>query len=658
MIVESPAKCKKIKSYLGDGWVVEASYGHIRDLPSKAMGVSLDNYQPCYEVTKKSVRNVAKLKKLASEASMVYLATDPDREGEAIAWHLREVLKLNQNQYKRISYREVTQSAILKALELASDIDFNLVKAQEGRRVLDRLVGYSVSPVLSHSYGSWLTAGRVQSVAVRIVVEREIAIRNFKPTSYFDVYLEFINDNLKWRAKWISADYLEEGQKYFQDENTAKRAASVREVRIVSYETRQETRRPPAPCITSTLQQAASAVLKISPKQTMKLAQTLFEEGLITYHRTDNPNLSEEGYDQVTRYLRNAGFADDCVSTMNTWKLKKDAQEGHEAIRPTDVSLVPETVLNTHRDEQLAQVYQLIWLRSVASQMRSAEYNVVTVTVVSVETKVCGQLPRYLAQGKEVLYQGWLKLGSSFESSDSDDDIDSDEQTLPALKKEELLEALNGFATAKKTKAPARYTEASLIRKMETEGVGRPSTYASILENINFRGYIEINQRKLHATELGFVIHNALVGRCAFMELSYTRSIEDQLDLLAKGQINYEQMVGTVYQQLVGELEELKVAPGNQQASFDCPKCSSNLRLIKNKFWGCNNYPECKYTANNVDGKPVESTKAVNNNTTDIDCPNCSGKLISLTTKQGKNKGKQFYRCSKSPACNYFQWLQ
>ncbi len=178
-----------------------------------------------------------------------------------------------------------------------------------------------MSPVLSNSYGSWLTAGRVQSVAVRIVVEREIAIRNFNPTDYFDVYLEFINDNLKWRAKWISADYLEEGQKYFQDENTAKRAASVREVRIVSYETRQETRRPPAPCITSTLQQAASAVLKISPKQTMKLAQTLFEEGLITYHRTDNPNLSEEGYDQVTHYLRNAGFADDCVSTMNTWKL-------------------------------------------------------------------------------------------------------------------------------------------------------------------------------------------------------------------------------------------------------------------------------------------------------------------------------------------------
>lgn len=710
MIVESPAKAKTIQKYMGDQWVVKASYGHIRDLPEKNMGVDLGSFKPDYVVTTKAKKNLSVLKSLAQKADHVYLATDPDREGEAIAWHLQQALYLKNP--KRITFNEISSKALQQSLSDIRSIDYDLVQAQEGRRVLDRLVGYTVSPALSNALNQGLSAGRVQSVALRLVVERELEIRNFKPMPYVEVNLIFDTNSVKWKAKWIPPEDLMNGQAYWTDREFAEKVASINEVDITNIDQKQRNRRPPAPFITSTLQQAASVVLKISPKKCMDIAQSLFDEGWISYHRTDNPNLSDASAQEVMDWLRSNGYAEHVSETINTWKAKAGAQQGHEAIRVKDIQQMPDIVKSRMSDEQF-KLYSLIWTRTVACQMKSATYNVTVIKLNSSE-HINDRVMEFKAKGEVLVYPGWLKLLSDDQSEEKQNDEDN--QALPLLNEGQHLVTLDGEVLDKKTKPSPRYTEASLVKKLEEEGIGRPATFASIMNNIiQVRGYVEIQKRKLFATDLGITVCQLLVGKFQFMELDYTRQLEDQLDHIAQGQAQYQHVVSQAYAMLKQEmmgLDQVKIDNADSE-KYSCPECEKALRLIrkgKKSFWGCTGYPECGYTVADAGGQPqAKSDKpalvvsndhpcacgkghlvqrngkngvfwgctsypscrntlpddngkpanrpASSENVDHGKCPDCgSGKLVERTVKSGKNQGKPFIGCSGYPACNHFEW--
>lgn len=720
MIVESPTKAKKIQGYLGDGWIVKASFGHVRDLPDREMGVDLGTFQPQYVVNVKSKKTLSNLKALCQNADQVYLATDPDREGEAISWHLQQALFLNNP--KRITFNDVSKKALEQALAKARQIDFNLVRAQECRRVLDRLVGYTVSPALSNAMGKNLSAGRVQSVALRLVVERELEIQNFKPTAYVEVYLAFETNDIQWRAQWVPpVDWLQ-GQKIWTDRQIATDVARLREVDVTAVEVKRRHRRPPAPFITSTLQQAASAALKMSPKKSMDLAQQLFEDGWISYHRTDNPNLSAESAQDVMTWLHASGYGDHVADKVNTWKAKDGAQQGHEAIRVTDLNQMPDIAKARLTDEQY-QLYTLIWLRTVGCQMKDAQFDVTQVTLKS-KTPVNDRLMDFVAKGQVLIYPGWMKLIGA----DPLDDDDEETQTLPPLKPNQVLMATDAAVMDKKTKPSPRFTESSLVKKLEDEGIGRPATYAAIIHNIiEVRGYIEIKKRMLHATDIGMAVCSMLSGKFQFMELGYTREVETRLDGIAEGNAEYAKVIGDVYFRLRKEMAVLDGASApatllqDSATTHSCPKCDKPLRLIKGEFWGCTGYPGCKFTAPNMDRKPqfrsdtdssnsqypcecghghlkmlpgkkgpfwgctaypnckitlpndggkpgqFKDRPSTNSNqkvksksavvTGDQTCPACaSGHLVNRTVKAGKNQGKPFIGCSNYPNCNHFAW--
>jgi len=640
VIVESPNKCKKIQSYLGAGWVVKASMGHVRDLPEKEMGVDLETFRPSYVATVKGKKVLAGLRASVKSARSVYLAMDPDREGEAIAWHLAEALNLKDA--KRITFNEITQKAVQKAIRETGEIDRQQVAAQECRRILDRLVGYSVSPALSNAYGSWLTAGRVQSVAVRIVAEREIEIQNFKPTSYVEVFLYFISGDIAWRAQWVPGDLLAKDQKHWVDEPFAQRVAALRDVTVANVSENEQSRRPPPPFITSSLQQAASVALKMPPKKCMQVAQQLFEAGLITYHRTDNPNLSDEGIADATTWLTNNSYT--VADTPNHWKAKAGAQEGHEAIRPTAVNAVPESLAD-QLDAGQQKLYQLIWLRTVASQMKDAVFNVTRIELSSID-RIDGKTMTFIAQGRLLLVEGWMALTSGDFAEEQAADKDDKNQLLPKIHPSTQLTANTSDVANKKTKPPSRYTEASLIRKLENEGIGRPSTYASIIDNILQRKYVLVEKRKLKATDLGITVFQALAGRFQFIELKYTRNIETELNRIALGEATYRDVVSGAYAQLTSDLGSLdNVSIGNKE-KHDCPDCNKPLRLIQGKFWGCSGYPECQYSAPDEDGRPGTPARSAQADDTRYPCA-CENGFMRSRTSQGKT----FWGCSEYPKC-------
>jgi len=710
VIVESPNKCKKIQSFLGDGWTVKASFGHVRDLPVKTMGVDLNTFKPMYEANIKGKKVLAGLRVLSKAASIVYLATDPDREGEAIAWHLKEALGLTK--IKRATFNEITEKAVSEGITKATDIDYNLVHAQEGRRILDRLVGYSVSPALSNIQGHRLSAGRVQSVAVRIVVERENEIRDFKPTPYIEVHLCFKTNEIEWKAKWLSSDLLSDEEQYWVDRDFATKVSKIREVLVDYVETQNQSRRPPAPFTTSSLQQAASVTLKVSPNECMKMAQKLFDEGLITYHRTDNPNLSDDGVQAIRVWLTKNGLK--YTEKINKWKVSADAQQGHEAIRPTAFYTTGKD-LSSEFSEKERNLYHLIWIRALASQMLDAIHKVTKVRLVSSD-EIDGRKMTFFAQGKILVESGWMELASSDMTDEGDENKNNNDQVLPSLYKNQELVAEDALIVDKKTKPPMRYTEASLVKKLEKEGIGRPSTYASILENIKQRKYIKIIKRKIHSTEVGEGIFQILKDRFQFVELGYTREIEQQLDLIASGKKNYFSVVSQAYKQLDDELSSLDLSSKSLPVSeHTCPECNKTLRFVNNTFWGCIGYPECKFTTTDIngspdfkkvsspitkeypcecgkgfmqlriykknkfwgcsgypkckntlpdnDGVPGKKTQADIASRMDIkagdECPSCNqGTLIKRNIKNGSNEGKEFLGCSCYPSCKQFSWLQ
>ena len=635
-IVESPGKTKKIAGFLGSGFTVKASFGHVRDLPPKDMGVDVENgFKPTYVVidnkTGKSKRIIiAELKAEAAKADSIYLATDDDREGESIAWHLFVALGLKRlgKPVYRVRFNAITRPAIQKAMGSAGNLNIPLVSAQECRRVLDRLVGWMVSPKLRH-LGKGFSAGRVQSPAVRLVVDREREIRNFQPVAHYAVeaHMEL---PFPWKALWDHAPYREKGQTLWLDKAVAEAVAKVTRLTVLSVVKSQRERRPPPPFITSTLQQAASVALRLSPEKTMAIAQKLYEQGLITYMRTDNPNLSDEGLQDIAAYLSANNLP--AAVRPNIWKSKESAQGAHEAIRPTHAA---ERSGGENSEEQA--LYKLIWQRAVASQMANAQFDVT-------EVRLEGNVPVPLGETKPALFvakgetntaKGWMALTEAHE--DNENKQEEPVQPLPAVKQGDAFDCL-GDCFAKQTTPPGRYTEASLVKKLEELGIGRPSSYATIVGNLKspIRHYVIINaKRQLEPTERGFAVVDELVGKkFSFLEYNYTRHLETGLDQVAAGEKTYQALLGEVWEVLKTELERMTGTrqygsamtevgrqgktphqSGDGKAHFKLEavaeaRCRCGGSIEKSpKAWSC---PDCKAIVwNTIAGKPIDAKTAL-----------------------------------------------
>ncbi len=631
LIVESPGKVKKIQGLLGSDWRVSASVGHVRDLPVKSIGVAAPDFRPAYEATERGAEVLKRLAAQVKEADAVYLATDPDREGEAIAWHLQDALKLKNP--KRITYTEITESAVKKAISAPRAIDNALVAAQEGRRVLDRLCGYMVSGPLSDSAGQRLSAGRVQSPAVRLVVDREREIKAFKATTHFGAELSF---PAGWTAAWKPS--LPDGQEYMLDKAQAEKAAAVRSLTVKDCQESESRSAPPAPFTTSSLQQAASNALKYTPKTTMSLAQRLYEQGAITYMRTDSPNLSEEAVAEARAYCAAQGWP--LVDAPRHWKAKGDAQEAHEAIRPTHIE--QEEAGETPEEQAL---YRLIRMRVLAAMLEDARYAVRTVSLA-------GDGMEYEARGRTLISQGW-KILTAADQAEDEGEAEPD-NPVPALEANAAAQSADGKVITKSTKPPARYTEASLVRELERRGIGRPSTYAAIIDTISTREYVKTEKRFLVPTSAGEAVVDGLCGRFAFAEYDYTRRMEDALDQIAEGKAQYKAVVSAAHDQLRQELQALA---GQSSGGKTCPQCGKPLarRSGTSKktgkpydFLSCTGYPECTYSEN-ADGSTGKAPTPADPNAPA--CPDCGKPMRrrSGTSKTGTDY--DFWGCTGYPAC-------
>ena len=639
MIVESPNKVKKIKSFLGAGWDVAASVGQFRDLPQKALGVVEPDYHLEYEFTERGKGVVDGLKPRAARAECVYLATDPDREGEAIAWHLKETLKLRQ--YERVTFDAITEDVVQKALKNPRALDMNLVHAQEARRGADRLVGYKVSPALSKQTGiAGLSAGRVQTVAVRFVVDRQREIESFRSTKHFGA--EAVFEEGKWTAQWDTSPFLKEEEKYILDSAIAEQAAQCRAFRVTDAATKPARKAPPAPFTTATLLQAASVSLGFKPDQTAQLAQKLFEQGAITYHRTDSQNFSGEALAEIRAFAQANMLP--IPPKPRTWKSKESAQEAHEAIRPTHLE-----DRSAGEDEDQKKLYTLIWQRAVASQLADAEYSVNT---LSLEAQQGAQTFVFKATGRTLTVPGWRSLtaqDAAEEAEDGPDAQDDSNGAVPALQIGTALESTDTHVLNKQTKPPSAYTQASLIKKLESEGIGRPSTYPSILKNIITRGYLIEGKKTLSASDLAKLLIDSLKGKFRFVEYDYTRILEEELDHIAEGKAQYFNVVSALDKQLNSELGQLHIdrqpslatnrptggATSASEPGLICPKCKKgHLRRPNGKdFYGCDQYRDgCTFSVNVVIAKKKLTDKQIETLVT----KGKTGIIKGFTSNQGK----------------------
>lgn len=634
MIIESPGKIKKLSAILGSGWEIAASVGHIRDLPKHDMGVEAPDFKPTYELTERGESVITKLKALVKTADAVYLATDPDREGESISWHLKECLKLKNP--LRVTFNEITQSAVKAALNAPRAIDVKRVASQEARRVLDRLVGYTASPEVSLYAGQQLSAGRVQSPAVRLVVEREREIRAFRTTNHFGAALFFADAKMgsTWSAEWVlKPDFISEEQPYFMDKAFAQAVADVKAVVVSAVDERERRRNPPPPFTTASLQQAASVVLGMVPKATMDAAQKLYEQGHISYHRTDNPNVSDDALGDIYAVAVKAGL--DMADKPRKFEAPEGAQVGHPAITPThwEAEEAGET------PEQRA-LYRLIRLRAIACQLADARYAVRTVRLDATQP-VEGRAVTFQARGRTLVYPGWLKLIPGDQTEKKQDDKEP-ENSIPACQPGEKLTAQRGELLAKKTKAPSRYTQATLIKKLESEGIGRPATYATIMDNIVSRAYVEENEALFLApTATGELVVDSLAGQFEFIDLGFTRNLEQELDRIACGDNTYKGVIAKVHNQLSQEVMRYRA---KAIPKFPCPECGKPLRRVSwegRTFWGCSGRPTCTVTLPDEDGKPGHRSPQ---ETTNFACGEC-GKPLAHRVKTGKD-GYDFWGCT------------
>jgi DNA topoisomerase-1 len=634
VIVESPTKAKTIQKFLGKDFIIKSSFGHVRDLPKRELGVDVDkDFEAKYIVPTKAKKVVAELKKDSAKADITILATDEDREGEAIAWHLQMALKLKDPQ--RIVFHEITKTAIETALKNPRHIDMNLVNAQQARRILDRIVGYKLSPFLWKKIAKGLSAGRVQSVAVRLVVEREEEIKKFIPTEYWS-----IDALLKKLGKEFPASLTKKGDKTIEkleikNKDEADKILSDLNSAdyIVESVEKKETRRNPAPPFTtSTLQQAASQRFGWSAKMTMSIAQRLYEEGNITYHRTDSLNLAESSLVAAKQFITQTLGKNYWAGTK--YKTKDNsAQEAHEAIRPAYADKTPESLAGI--DPRQLKLYTLIWQRFVASQMASATFDSVAADIKAGEYI-------FRANGQTVKFDGFLKIyPTKFE-----------ETTLPDLEKNDKLNFIKLDSVQHFTEPPARYNDASLIKTLEKFGIGRPSTYAPTLSTIQDRNYIEKNeQKRFQPTEMGTIVNDILVKNFPeVVDIDFTAKMEKELDEVADGKDTWQKTCKDFYTPFAKNLaEKYKDVPKEnliEKTDKICPKCGAEIieRMGRfGRFYACSKFPECKYTES-----------VINKNTdTGIKCPKCKeGEMIARKTK----KGKIFYGCNKFPKCDFALW--
>ncbi len=647
VIVESPAKARTIEKYLGSGYRVTASMGHLRDLPKSTMGVDLEHdFTPQYVPVKGREDIIADLKKAAKNASMVYLATDPDREGEAISWHLKELLELPDDRARRVTFNEITKRVVTESIQHPRDIDQNLVDAQQARRILDRIVGYELSPFLWKKVKKGLSAGRVQSVATKMVVDREKEIRTFQSEEFWllDAHLE-----RKDRPGGFVAHFYGTKDKKIDLHTEAEvdricEAVEHEPFMIDSVKRGDKQRSPAPPFITSTLQQEASRRLGMTPKRTMSIAQQLYEGvdisgegtvGLITYMRTDSLRLSEDALSAAGAYIRERYGEAYYTGKPRRYKTGKAAQDAHEAIRPSIVSLDPETVRKDLTIEQY-RLYRLIWGRFMASQMANAVYDAITIDVTS-----AGYVFR--ANHSELKFPGYIAV---YEES-RDDEGEEKQRPLPDLSEGEEV-ALDKLAREQKfTQPPSRYTEATLIRAMEEKGIGRPSTYAPTISTILSHSYVRKEGKYLAPTNLGETITELMEQHFAdIMDLKFTANMEDELDKVEEGRAAWKSILESFYTDFESELKGAEKALEGKHVKVPdevsdeiCPECGRNL-VVKNgrfgPFLACPGFPNCTFSMPLVVEMPGK-------------CPACGGRLLKRTSR----KGSTYYACERGRECSY-----
>ncbi|MDF1544869.1 MAG: type I DNA topoisomerase, partial [bacterium] len=647
LIVESPAKTKTLARFLGDDFDIMATVGHIIDLPKSKIGVDPANgFQPQYTVIEGKEKVIRDLKKAAKKATTIYLAPDPDREGEAIAWHVANTLgEKSKAEIVRVTFNEITKSAVLKAIKSPRKIDTNLVNAQQARRVLDRLVGYTVSPFLWKTIAYNLSAGRVQSVALRLVCEREAAVQAFNPQEYWNITADLTSGKSKaFEARLHKIDGKtvvkagDEGQNKIcikNEKEVNKYLAELKEEQftIADVKKSSRTRKPYAPFITSTLQQQAAQALGLAPKRTMSVAQKLYEGidmgkegpvGLITYMRTDSVRLSDEALKSVRSFIKSEYSADYLPAKPALYGKKKSSQDAHEAIRPTSVERTPE-MMKKHLTPQQLKLYTLIWRRFVASQMNPAKYDVLTIEI---------EAGKYLFRvtSQNLQFDGFLRVYHEEKEPDENGNGNGEfgVDSLPKLKVGEKLKLSELKPTQSFTKPPARFSEAMLIKELESDGIGRPSTYASILSTIKERKYVDLVERKLIPTELGQAVNKILVENFPdLFNVKFTANMEKELDLIGIGEDDWIKVLGDFHGPFMATLESLKGREKEikesmiEKTDINCDKCESPM-IIKwgrnGRFLSCSDYPKCK-NAKPLPGEEQEMT-------TDKVCENCSKPMV------------------------------
>lgn len=658
VIVESPTKAKTISRFLDGKYKVEASFGHIRDLPTSKMGVDIEHdFKPHYLIPPKAKKKVAELKKLAKSAPTVILATDEDREGEAIAWHLIEALDLDPKQIQRIAFHEITKTAIAHALENPRALDLHMVDAQQARRVLDRLVGYELSPFLWKKVRRGLSAGRVQSVAVRLIVEREREIQKFKPEEYWSIEATFNKDsNFLGKLSKIEDKSLDKlGVKSEVQAKKILADLANRPAEVIEVIKKEVKRSPAAPFITSTLQQEAARKLGFSAKQTMMYAQQLYEgvelgegnaTGLITYMRTDSINLSEFALESTKEAILDKFGKEYVLPEPRKYASKsKNAQEAHEAVRPTDLMRDPESIKD-HLDRNQFRLYDLIWKRTMATQMPEAVFD-----ATSVDTKVTGD-KKYIfrSTGQIVKFDGFMKV--YLEGTD-EENAEEEEGLLPELSKGDKPKVVKILPKQHFTQPPPRFTDASLIKALEEQGIGRPSTYAPTISTIQDRGYVDKIDKKFHPTEIGMIVNDMLVEHFPqIVDLQFTATMEESLDDIAEGKKEWVPVIREFYNPFHENLKskETEVEKHIQLLEEKCPESGHSLQIKFGrfgKFIACSNYPDCKYT------RPLpEEQKIIDENSGEI-CDKCGKPMVVKFGRFGS-----FLGCSGYPECKNIKKIQ
>ncbi len=651
VIVESPAKARTVARFLGRDYKVEASQGHVRDLPKSQFGIDPDNDYAMKYITIHGRGDIlAKLRKLAAGASVVYLATDPDREGEAISWHLAQALKLDTDQLLRVEFHEITKNAVKEAIKNARKIDMDRVNAQQARRALDRVVGYKISPLLWGKIKKGLSAGRVQSVAVRLIVEREDEIDAFIPEEYWELFADFENPTAKGKKAPLRAKLSKlKGKKAaVNNEKAAKKAKELIEkceFTVGSVKRGQRKKSPAPPFTTSTLQQEASRKLNYTSSRTMQVVQGLYEgvelgkegsQGLVTYIRTDSVRVSQEAVSAVRDEIVKVYGKEHLPKTPREYKTNSRAQDAHEAIRPTEVTRTPESIKAFLSREQM-QVYRLIYNRFLASQMKDALYDTLAADFVCEGTAL-----RYYAEHKS--FAGFTSIYEEGE----DESAGAVPVAMPEFKEGEKIQVTDVEMEQHFTQPPARFTEASLIKSLEEKGIGRPSTYAPTIGTVIARGYVSREKKRLYPTEMGRMVNSVLMEYFSpVVNQEFTAQMEGKLDEVADGKQDWKEILSDFYPSIMGMVEKAeshmeKIEIPDEVSDIPCEECGSMLVYKMGRygrFLACPRFPECRFT------KPILTY-------IEAPCPKCGSRLLEKTTR----KGRKFYGCEKYPECDFTSW--